>query len=180
MRIIAGKYKRTPLLSPEGSDVTRPTRDMVKEALFSSIDVEGGEVLDLFSGSGAIGLEALSRGAKDAVFNDVNSEACSLIRANLAKVHENREVLNLNFDLCLKRLSGRSFDFIYLDPPYAFSHFGYLFSLIREYGLLKENGRIVAEVRKNTDLAEQMSGYFLYKEKRYGINKLLYYREETE
>ena len=92
MRIIAGKYKRTPLKTLEGEDITRPTRDMVKEALFSSIMIYSDTtLLDLFSGSGAIGLEALSRGAKDVTFNDVNKDAVRIIKENLKKVREERE-----------------------------------------------------------------------------------------
>ena len=105
MRIIAGKYKRTPILTLEGDDITRPTRDMVKEALFSTISVdEDTAFLDLFSGSGSIGLEALSRGAKTVVFNDRNRDAVKIIKANLKKVREEREVYNLDYSDCLSEL----------------------------------------------------------------------------
>ena len=124
MRIIAGKYKRTPLKTLEGEDITRPTRDMVKEALFSSIMIYSDTtLLDLFSGSGAIGLEALSRGAKDVTFNDVNKDAVRIIKENLKKVREEREVLNLDYKLCLAKMEGRHFDYIYVDPPYAFKEY---------------------------------------------------------
>ena len=83
MRIIAGKYKRTPILTLEGEDITRPTRDMVKEALFSTINIYSDtSFLDLFSGSGSIGLEALSRGAEKVVFNDCNEKAVKIIHKN--------------------------------------------------------------------------------------------------
>ena len=179
MRIIAGKYKRTPILTLEGDDITRPTRDMVKEALFSTIQIEEDtSFLDLFSGSGSIGLEALSRGAKTVVFNDVNKDAVRIIRSNLRKVREEREVYNLDYQDCLKKLEGCRFDYIYCDPPYRFSEHEKLFSLVEEYSLLDEKGIMIMEVRKDTDLAETYPGVHLFKEKRYGISKLLYYKKE--
>lgn len=177
MRIIAGKYKRTPLMTLEGQDVTRPTRDMVKEALFSTVQIYSDtSVLDLFAGSGAIGLEALSRGAQDAVFNDMNKDAVKIIEANLKKVHEDRMVLNYPYEKCLEKLKGRQFDFIYIDPPYAFNEHEKLFSLIEETGVLKNDGVAVVEVNKSTVLNEEYNKIKLYKEKKYGINKLYYYK----
>jgi len=177
MRIISGKYKKSNLLTLDGNDITRPTKDMVKEALFSSIEInEDCEVLDLFSGSGAIGIEALSRGAKDAVFNDLSKEAYKIIKTNLAKFKEDRLVYNLDYKEVLNKLNGRQFDFIYLDPPYAFKEYENIFELIYKYNLLKETGIIVVEVRKDVDLNNNYYKYINYKEKRYGINKLEYYR----
>ena len=151
MRIIAGKYKRTPLKTLEGEDITRPTRDMVKEALFSSIMIYSDTtLLDLFSGSGAIGLEALSRGAKDVTFNDVNKDAVRIIKENLKKVREEREVLNLDYKLCLAKMEGRHFDYIYVDPPYAFKEYENIFSCVDEHDVLNEDGIIIVEVRKDT------------------------------
>ena len=179
MRIIAGKYKRTPLNTLEGEDITRPTKDMVREALFSSITVYSDTCfLDLFAGSGAIGLEALSRGAKEVVFNDISREAVRIIESNLAKVKENRPVLNLDYRECLRKLKGQSFDYIYCDPPYDFKEYGNIFACLEQYRLLNEKGIIIVETRKNTDLEESYPGFAKYKEKRYGISKLLYYRKE--
>ena len=179
MRVIAGKYKRTPIKTLEGQDITRPTKDMVKEALFSSIQIyEDTSFLDLFSGSGAIGLEALSRGANNVIFNDINKEAVKIINTNLAKVNETRMVLNLDYQECCKRLEGETFDYIYCDPPYNFSSYEDLFFYINKYKLLAKKGIMIIEVRKDTDLNEEYLGIKLFKEKRYGINKLLYYRKE--
>ncbi len=175
MRIIAGKYKRTPLFTLEGEN-TRPTKDMVREALFSSIDAENAEVLDLFSGSGAVGLEALSRGAKDCVFNDSSRDAVSIIKKNLNKVGEERTVLQKDCFDCLSFLQGRSFDLVYLDPPYAFQEHDRIFESLESYGLLEEGAIVICEVRKETDLPESFGNCVLYKEKRYGITKLCYYR----
>ena len=179
MRIIAGKYKKTPIKTLEGEDITRPTRDMVKEALFSSIEINSDtKFLDLFSGTGGIGLEALSRGAKDAVFNDINKQAIRIINTNLEKVHESRMVLNLDYQECCRRLEGEKFDYIFCDPPYDFKAYDDLFFYINKYNLLDKKGIMIVEVRKDTDLKEEYLGIKLYKEKKYGITKLLYYRKE--
>ena len=177
MRIIAGKYKRTPIKTLEGDDITRPTRDMVKEALFSTITIYSDtRFLDLFSGSGAIGLEALSRDAKEVVFNDINKDAVRIIKDNLKHLNEEREVYNLDYQDCLKQLEGRTFDYIYCDPPYKFKAYEDLFYYVKQYGSLDKKGIMILEVRKDTDLKEEYLNFSLYKEKRYGINKLLYYK----
>lgn len=179
MRIIAGKYKKTPLKTLDGTDITRPTKDMVKEAVFSSIDIYSDTYfLDLFSGSGAIGLEALSRNAKEVVFNDVNKNAVKIINENLKKVNENRLVLNLDYSECLKRLSNYKFDYIYIDPPYIFNDYDNLFSLVNEYALLNEKGKIIIETKKDNILKEEYIDMFQYKDKKYGITKVLYYKKK--
>lgn len=179
MRIIAGKYKRTPIKTLEGEDITRPTRDMVKEALFSSIQIDNDtSFLDLFSGSGSIGLEALSRDAKEVVFNDVNKQAVKIIETNLQKVHEDRKVFNLDYQECLTRLDGNMFDYIYCDPPYNFNTYENIFYLVNKYNLLSKKGIIIVETRKDTDLKDEYAGINKFKEKKYGISKLLYYRKE--
>ena len=178
MRIIAGKYKKTPIKTLEGEDVTRPTRDKVKEALFSTITVYSDTAfLDLFAGSGSIGLEAISRGAERVVFNDINRDAVRIIYANLDKLHENREVYNLDYQECLKRLEGSRFDVIYCDPPYNFPAYEDIFYYVERYDVLAKEGIMIMEVRKDTDLQEKYLSLEQYKEKRYGINKLLYYRK---
>lgn len=181
LRVIAGKYKRTQLYTLEGEEVTRPTRDMVREAYFSSIMINSDTLfLDLFSGSGAIGIEALSRGAKDVVFNDINIDAVKIIRRNLDKLHEERKVYNLDYQTCLEKLKGNGFDHIYLDPPYAFDEFEKVFELLKKYEILSKNGIVTIEVRKDHDLKESYEDMVLYKERRYGINKLLYYKEKKD
>ena len=179
MRIIAGKYKKTPILTLEGEDITRPTRDMVKEALFSTIDIYSDtNFLDLFSGSGSIGLEALSRGAEDVVFNDIHPKAVKIIKTNLDKVHEDRIVYNLDFIECLKKLEGRKFDYIFCDPPYAFKGYEDIFFYVNKYNLLKDDGIIIVEIEKDTILKDEYLGLVNCKEKKYGINKLNYFKKE--
>ena len=179
MRIVSGKYKRTPLLSLEG-DKTRPTKDMVKEALFDSIQIMSSDsFLDLFSGSGAIGIEAISRGANKVIFNDSNIDAVKIINSNLNKIHEEARVFNLDYEECLFKLNETPFDYVFLDPPYAFEDYDKVFELIDKYHLLSKKGIIIVEVNKNTVLNDTYNDLELYKEKKYGISKLLYYRKKV-
>lgn len=178
MRVIAGIYKRSNLYTLDGND-TRPTRDMVKEALFSSIDInENTSFLDLFSGSGSIGIEAISRGSKEVIFNDLNPEAVEIIKKNLNKFNENRIVYNLDYLRCLEKcvLNNNIFDYIYIDPPYDFNHYEDIISFISNNSLLKGSGRIIVETKKDKDLKEEIEDLILYKVKKYGITKLNYYR----
>lgn len=177
MRVIAGKYKKTPLFTLEGMDVTRPTRDMVKEALFSTITMYSDtKFLDLFAGSGSIGIEALSRGAQEVIFNDVNKDAVKIIKQNLQKLKEDRFVYNLDYQDCIKKLKDYGFDYIYADPPYKFNEHDLFFDEIEKNNVLNKDGIIIFEVEKQTILKERYGNLELYKEKKYGINKLLYYR----
>ena len=180
MRIVAGKYKRTPLKTLDSLD-TRPTKDMVREALFSSIQIdEGDRFLDLFAGSGAIGIEAISRGASKVVFNDSSKEACRVIEENLEKIKEKAHVYNEDYEICLFKLNEMPFDYIYLDPPYAFTEYEKTFELIERYHVLSPKGIIISEVKKDVDLKERYGSLHCYKERRYGIAKLLYYRKEKK
>ena len=121
MRIISGKARGTKLYTLDGT-ATRPTLDRVKESLFNIIqnDIEDSTVLDLFSGSGAIGLEFLSRGAKRAVLCDSSKDAIKIIKQNVQKTHfeEKVEVYNMEFTKLVERLQNQKFDIIYIDPPY--------------------------------------------------------------
>lgn len=178
MRVVAGKYKRSTLLTLD-SLATRPTKDMVKEALFSSIYVEDSLFLDLFSGSGSIGIEALSRGARDVVFNDLNKYAVKIIKSNLAKFNEDRKVYNLDYLSCLNRLDMK-FDYIFLDPPYAFDEYEKIFETVNRLNLYSDDCRIIVEVKKEKELADELFSFEKYKEKKYGISKLLYYRRKKD
>lgn len=160
MRIIGGKYKSRVLSGFLGDDV-RPTSDRAREALLNILypKVIGARVLDLFAGSGAVGIECLSRGAKEVVFNDYAKDSLAILRKNLAalKIKENGEeakVLHYDFSVCLNGLTG-GFDIIFLDPPYRLDIGEKALSLIVENNLLKEDGVIVYEWDKpfqaNTD-----------------------------
>ena len=146
MRIISGKARGTKLFTLDGLN-TRPTLDRVKEPLFSIIQeyVLDSDVLDLFAGSGALGLEALSRGAKSVILCDNSKEAVDIIYKNITKTKLNAEVINNDFVKTLKRLDGRQFDIIFLDPPYETNYLEEAINQICELNLLKENGLIIAE-----------------------------------
>ena len=121
MRIVAGRYGGRKLTAPAGTE-TRPTSDRVREALFSVLgpSIQGARVLDLFAGSGALGLEALSRGAAQAVFVDRSHKAISAIKANLAALGIDAEVRPIEARAALRAASARreAYDLVFLDPPY--------------------------------------------------------------
>lgn len=178
MRIIAGKYKRTILNSLDG-ELTRPTKDMVKEALFDSLQIKKGDkFLDLFSGSGAIGIEAISRDAGLVVFNDYNKDAVKIIESNLLKINEQARVLNLDYKESLQKLKNTEFDYIFVDPPYAFDEYYNILELINLNNVLNNSGIIVFEVKKTTDLKDYYLDFKQIKVKKYGLSKLIYYKKE--
>ena len=159
MRIISGKSRGTKLHSLEG-DTTRPTLDRVKESLFNIIqnDIEDSTVLDLFSGSGAIGLEFLSRGAKRAALCDSSKDAIKIIKQNVQKTHfeEKVEVYNMEFTKLVERLQNQKFDIIYIDPPYATDFIKISLEKIIEYKLVNENTKIIVETDDETRILNQI------------------------
>lgn len=172
MRIIAGDYKGRRLHTPVDERI-RPTTDKVKEAVFSMLDSQIGlfgiRALDLFSGTGNLGLEALSRGARHCWFGDSSRDSLKLIKENIAycRAQDKSTVLAGDFRKTLGRLETRM-DVIFLDPPYGMGLLPECFSLIREYGCLAEDGLIVAEHRREEQLPEELEGFEKIKEKKYG------------
>ena len=176
MRIITGSAKGKKLVSLEG-DATRPTSERIKEAVFSSIqfDVEGRRVLDLFAGSGQLGLEALSRGAEYAVFNDSSREAAAIIRANAEKTHftDACEILSTDWKPVLRRFSGREkFDLVFLDPPYAGGFWPKVLAEMVEKDSLANGAIIVCESADEGDVFcgnEELKNQFIIRRvARYG------------
>ncbi|MBO5743223.1 MAG: 16S rRNA (guanine(966)-N(2))-methyltransferase RsmD [Clostridia bacterium] len=171
MRIISGLKRGLKLKSLEGSD-TRPTLDSVKEAIFSMLfdSVNDAAILDLFAGSGALGLEALSRGAKKAVFVDSNPKACNIVRANIesAGFEEKASVIKKDAIEFLTEAGkkGEKFSLIFLDPPYALALLDEVLDLISQSGILTENGLIVCEFDNGTK--PNIKSFNLLKDKRYG------------
>lgn len=159
MRIISGKARGTKLYTLDGT-ATRPTLDRVKESLFNIIqnDIEDSTVLDLFSGSGAIGLEFLSRGAKRAVLCDNSKDAIKIIKQNVQKTHfeEKAEVYNMEFTKLVERLQNQKFDIIYIDPPYATDFIKISLEKIIEYELVNENTKIIVETDGETRILNQI------------------------
>ena len=148
MRIISGKARGTKLYTLEGEN-TRPTLDRVKESIFNIIqnEIEGAKILDLFAGSGAIGLEFLSRGAEKAVLCDKSKEAINIIKKNVEKTHMEQctEIFNMNFEECLEKIKNEQFDIIYLDPPYATEYILKSIEKIIKLNIAKEESLIIIE-----------------------------------
>lgn len=150
MRIIAGSARGRRFEAPEGMD-TRPTLDRVKESLFGMLqfDIPGSSVLDLFSGSGNLGLEAASRGAARVVCNDRSKNCAEQIRKNAKQIGLDTaiEVLCLDFSVCLEKLSreGARFDIAFLDAPYADKTAQRAAELLFSLGLMAEGGRVIIE-----------------------------------
>lgn len=150
MRIISGKSRGTKLYTLEGLN-TRPTLDRIKEPLFSIIQarINDANVLDLFAGSGALGLEALSRGAKSCTFCDSSYKAANIIKMNIekTKMNLNSNLIVLDYKMCLKKLKndGKLFDIIFIDPPYNSELIFLSVKEIIEMDLLDKDGLIIAE-----------------------------------
>ena len=150
MRIITGKAKGTKLYTLEGEDVTRPTSERAKEAIFSMVqfEIEGRRVLDLFAGSGQLGLEAMSRGACYAMFVDQSRDAISIVKKNAEKTHFFRECgfIVSDYRSYLRKIGGvESFDMIFLDPPYNSDYLCDALCRIYDGGIIKDTGTVVCE-----------------------------------
>lgn len=179
MRVITGKARGIQLKTPEGM-LTRPTADRVKEALFSIInfDIPGAKVLDLFGGTGQLGIEALSRGAQNAVFIDAREDACRLIRENLkrTKLEQDGRVIRSDYLDYLKRCKEK-FNIILLDPPYAEVFLETALKQITEIDILETNGIIITERPLGKELPWEFEGFARSKDYKYGKTLLTIYRK---
>lgn len=179
MRVITGSARGVQLKTPEGM-VTRPTSDRVKEAMFSIIhfEVPGAAVLDLFGGTGQLGIEALSRGAKSAVFVDAGEPACRLIKENLKRTRLDAQATVVRSDyLAYLSRCREKFDIILLDPPYAEEFLENSLNRITEIDILTQNGIIVTERPLGKDLPWDFPGYERSKDYKYGNTVLTIYRK---
>ena len=178
MRVITGTARGRRLLEPEGMD-TRPTTDRVKEGIFSSIqfEIEGRRVLDLFGGTGQMGIEALSRGAAHCTFLDLRKEAVGVMRENLKRTGfaEDAAVVQGDYLAFLTRCKEK-FDLIFLDPPYGTGMLEKAMEIITEIDIVSENGIIVCESALETELPELKAPYERGKDYRYGKIKITVYR----
>lgn len=187
MRVIAGTARSMPLKTIEGAG-TRPTTDRTKETLFNVLhqDLSGAMFLDLFSGSGAIGIEALSRGAKEAYFIEQNRAALACIRDNLAftKLADRAVVMECDVLTGLSRLEHKAeaFDFIFMDPPYDQGLEMQVLEFLQDSGLIYEDTIIIIEASLQTDFSQaQDYGFEVYKVKRYKTNQHVFlYRPGVE
>lgn len=180
MRIITGKARGVRLETLDGT-ATRPTAEKVKEAIFSMIqfEIEGRRVLDIFAGSGQMSLEALSRGATEAVMIDASKEAAEIIRKNAVKtkLFADVKIIVSDYKSALRQLSGRgSFDIIFCDAPYAAKLTGDAVDTVLKYGLLSEGGIMVCE--SDEEKTFEREGLLLRKHNTYGKTYISVYERE--
>lgn len=183
MRIIAGYAKGRKLKSPENQDI-RPTSDRVKEAIFSMIAfyLPGKIVLDLFAGTGNLGLEALSRGAKFSVFVDNNREALKLVNQNI-KLLGYKDKTSVVFSDALKALDlfrkrNEKFDIVFIDPPYRQSLYGEIIQSIAENDIIDRSGILIIEHPADIKLKDEYEGLKKIKEKKYGNTSITILKRE--
>ena len=182
MRVITGTARGRRLRTLEGNDV-RPTTDRVKEAVFSVIqfDLEGRRILDLFAGSGQMGIEALSRGAAEAVFVDNSSDSIAVVRENLRTCGLNRAAVVIQGDASsylAPRKGRREFDYAFLDPPYGR---GILQSVLPAVAsVVKPGGAIICESPAEEELPETVGEFAVDRQYRYGRIKVTFYRVPEE
>ncbi len=180
MRVVGGKAKRRRLKAPKGHAL-RPTADRVKEALFNILphDLSGSRVLDLYAGTGSLSIEALSRGAEEAVLVDSSRAAEKAIRENLAVLgfSHRSEVWIAPAFRCLRALcrKGETFDLIFLDPPYEKGLVGKTLKAIAETGLLREKGTVVAEHSVREKVEDKYGPLILQDQRRYGSTLLSFF-----
>ncbi len=195
MRIIAGTRKGQKLLSPLNGmretkvgdpTATRPTLDRVKEAMFSIIQhkIHDADVLDIFAGTGSLGLEVVSRGAKSAVFSDNYKETYDLLVENIDNLRFNKECRSIFADYreVLKKMSREklSFDIIFIDPPYLNGMIQPVIEEAEKEGLLKEDGVIVTKVDSSEEISEGFGSIVKVMERKYGNTTLAFYQHEEK
>ena len=174
MRVISGKARGTKLIGPEGLE-TRPTSDRIKESLFNMIGMDLYDVcfLDIFSGSGAIGIEALSRGAKEATFIEQSKTAYKSIEANIkkTKLSQQSSILNMSVSKALNELGYKNFNVIFMDPPYNKDMINHTLQLIIKNKLLLSGGYIIVE-RPTSYKIDDLEQLYLWKEKKYNMTTM--------
>lgn len=171
MRVVAGKYKGFNLMAPKGKN-TRPTDNKIKEAIFDMLYPikTNGNALDLFAGSGQMGIEFLSRGLEKVYFNESDRNSFRVLKENIEKIKDdNYELSKLDFKMALENYKnqGIKFDYIFLDPPYAEDFIKTSLDLILNYELLNEDGIVITESDRYIEISDTYNLY-LVKEKNYG------------
>ena len=178
MRVITGSARGRRLKTPEGQDI-RPTTDNVKESVFNILqfDIEGRRVLDLFAGTGQLGIECLSRGAREAVFIDADRDAVKIVKENLKTCGFSAPVLQQDA-LSFLNNCGK-FDLVFIDPPYDAGLYEPVLEKINSVDILSDGGIILCESRRETVLPDMRRPYYKKKEYRYGRVKLSLYAKES-
>lgn len=179
MRIIGGKYRSRVLAEFAGENV-RPTSDRAREALFNilALKMYGARVLDLFAGSGALGIESLSRGAKEVIFNDFSKDSIAIVKKNLTTLKiavngEEAKVTQGDYLACLEMVRGQ-FNLIFIDPPYRMEYGEKALKKIAERGLLSEDG--IAVYERDIPFEGEIEGLEKYDERKYGKAYLSFFR----
>lgn len=175
MRIVSGKYKGRKILSPDDDKQIRPTSDMAREGVFNVLqcDIEGSRFVDLFAGSGAMGIEALSRGAAEVVFCDTGRQSLRLLPQNLKGIQDKYTIISRDFRDTLLFLKGK-WNYIFCDPPYAGKYLQEIAKVVKERALLEDGGYLIYE-HDNDDKAVTPDGFALAKSKRYGRARMEFY-----
>jgi|SRR5690606_6537289 len=185
MRVVAGQAKGLPLKAVPGNS-TRPTTDKVKESIFNMIGpfFDGGTAVDLFAGSGGLGIEALSRGVDHAIFTDKDKKAVETIQANLEKTKfkESAEVYRADAERGLKAMkkNGVKARLLFLDPPYHMEKAYGLMGKAAELGLLEDEAIIVCEHERDIELPDETAGFIRFKKELYGNTIISIYRYQGE
>jgi len=180
LRIIAGTARGHRLKTLKGMS-TRPTTDRVKESVFNILMpyISNCDVLDLFAGTGNLGIEALSRGAASAVFSDISRECCEIIKENLifTKMHEKAEIINSGYGETVARLAtkGKNFDLVFLDPPYNKNFIQETLKLFAKNDIIKSNGIVAAEHHIDDTLPEAVGRLKLTRKQSYGDTAVTFY-----
>ena len=178
MRVITGSARGMTLRTLEGDNV-RPTTDKVKEAVFSAIqfELEGRRILDLFAGSGQLGIEALSRGAKSAVFVDADKNAIRIIKENLAKTRLDSSAIVAQSDsIAFLSMTDKIFDIAFLDPPYETGLLQKALSKIDEH--IADGGVVICEHPFKEELEDEIGGLKKYREYKYSKTAVTVYRKD--
>ncbi|MGX8835285.1 16S rRNA (guanine(966)-N(2))-methyltransferase RsmD [Amedibacillus sp. YH-ame6] len=182
MRIVAGEYRSRVIQAVDGQS-TRPTTDKIKEAIFSRIGpyFDGGEMLDLFAGSGNMTLEAISRGMDHSLMVDYHGKAISTIQQNIRSLDckEKCDVWKMDYKSALRKASieGKKFDLVYLDPPYKKQQIMSILTYLEENDMLCEDGDIVCESLKEDTFEDVVGSLEKVKDVTYGITRITYYKK---
>lgn len=173
MRIVSGKYRGRVLCEFKGEDI-RPTADRVKESLFNIISfrVADAKVLDMFCGSGNLGIECISRGAKFVHFNDISKDSIAVLKKNLTKIEGDYIITNCDFSCCMK--AGVKYDLIFIDPPYASDNGIKALELIAKGNNLSDDGIAVYERDRSFD--GEIDGLVKFDERKYGKTYLTFFK----
>lgn len=179
MRITGGIHRGRILKVPDGLEV-RPTQDRVREALFNILmhDIAGARFLDLFAGSGAVGFEALSRGAASATFVEMNARHVSFIRSNAAMLKVSPQIVQADANAYVAGFAGAAFDIAYADPPYAMGEergFGRMLSALAGRDVVRPGGLFIAETTARVRIGDVL-GWDLCRDREYGKSRLLIWK----